>query len=444
MPTLHYNPGWTMSASRLKGRVLSSAGLGWADWYLRGLALSIEYDFCVIGGGIVGVATAHALLTRHPDAKVVLVEKEAELGLHQTGRNSGVIHSGIYYAPGSLKARLCAQGERRTKAFCRQANIPYEERGKLIVATSPQEEQRLDTLAERAKANGILTESLSQGDIAEREPYVTGTRALFVPAAAIVDYGRILRRLADDFVLLGGTLMLNSKVTRLKENASHVDIDIGSRAVTSGRLIACAGLQSDRLARLAGLRPDYRIVPFRGEYYRVAAERQNMVNAMIYPVPDPDLPFLGIHLTPMIDGRLTVGPNAVLGWAREGYARGSVSLHDVMDFATFPGFWRTISRNLKSGVEEMMNSAFKARYLRACQKYCPSLTIDDLQPMAAGIRAQAVGRDGTLAQDFVFLETPRMLHVCNAPSPAATSAMPIADMIVDRGCRGAARGQTRA
>lgn len=390
------------------------------------------YDFCVIGGGIVGVATARALLQRFAGAGVVLVEKEAELGRHQTGHNSGVIHSGIYYAPGSLKAKLCAQGERRTKQFCREHAIPFEERGKLIVATSSLEEQRLDALAERAGVNAIVTERLSAGDIAEREPNISGTKALFVPAAAIVSYTQILKTMADEFVANGGTLLLNSAVKAIVEESDSVSIDLADRTVRVGQVIACAGLQSDRLARMAGLDPSHQIIPFRGEYYKVSDARAGLCHAMIYPVPDPDLPFLGIHLTPMIDGRLTVGPNAVLGFSREGYPKFSVSGRDVATYAAFPGFWRTIAANFRSGLTEMMDSAFKHRYLRACQKYCPSLEIDDLEPMSAGIRAQAVGRDGALIHDFLFLDSPRQLHVCNAPSPAATSAMPIADMIVDR------------
>ncbi|MEQ8446142.1 MAG: L-2-hydroxyglutarate oxidase [Pelagibacterium sp.] len=394
--------------------------------------MTIEYDYCIVGGGIVGVATALALVTRFPGAGVVLVEKEAELGRHQTGHNSGVIHSGIYYAPGSLKAKLCAEGERRTKEFCRENAIAFEERGKLIVATSPVEEQRLDALADRAKLNNIATEALTKDSIAEREPNISGTKALFVPAAAIVDYLEVLARMADTFVARGGTLLLNSAVHRLAEDTEAVRVQLGDRAFRAKKLIACAGLQSDRLARLAGLKPTHQIVPFRGEYYRLRPERAGLCNAMIYPVPDPDLPFLGIHLTPMIDGRLTVGPNAVLGFSREGYSKFSFSIPDVATYATFPGFWRTIAANFKSGVTEMMDSVFKQRYLRACQKYCPSLEIDDLQPMSAGIRAQAVAADGSLIHDFLFLESARQLHVCNAPSPAATSAMPIADMIVDR------------
>ncbi len=394
--------------------------------------MGIDYDYCVIGGGIVGVATAHALADRFPDAGVVLVEKEAELGRHQTGHNSGVIHSGIYYAPGSLKARLCAEGERRTKAFCREHGIAFEERGKLIVATTSLEEQRLDALWHRAKLNGIVTESLSAGDIAEREPHIAGTKALFVPAAAIVDYLEVVRKLAEAFVKMGGSLLLNNSVMAISEDDDAVRVELNDRTIRAKKLVACAGLQSDRLARMAGLNPTHQIVPFRGEYYKVRQERSDLCHAMIYPVPDPDLPFLGIHLTPMINGRLTVGPNAVLGFAREGYPKFSVSIRDIASYASFPGFWRSIRANLKSGVAEMMDSVFKARYRRACQKYCPSLDLDDLQPMSAGIRAQAVATDGTLIHDFLFLDSPRQLHVCNAPSPAATSALPIADMIVDR------------
>lgn len=394
--------------------------------------MTVEYDFCVVGGGIVGVATARALVQRYPGSGVLLVEKESQLGRHQTGHNSGVIHSGIYYAPGSLKARLCAEGEKRTKAFCCEKSIAFEERGKLIVATSPVEEQRLDALEERARLNGIRTESLSAAAIAEREPHISGTKALFVPAAAIVSYAQVLGEMAGDFTASGGTVLLDSPVLSIREEPDGVVIGLKDRTVRAGKLIACAGLQSDRLAKLAGLNPRHQIVPFRGEYYKIRAERSDLCHAMIYPVPDPDLPFLGIHLTPMIDGRLTVGPNAVLGFAREGYEKFSISPRDIATYARFPGFWRTVAANFRSGVTEMMDSVFKTRYLRACRKYCPSLELADLEPMTAGIRAQAVDADGALIHDFLFLDSPRMLHVCNAPSPAATSAMPIADMIVDR------------
>ncbi len=386
-------------------------------------------DFCIIGGGIVGLATAHALLTRRPGASVVVLEKEASLGQHQTGRNSGVIHSGIYYAPGSLKAQLCREGAQRTKDFCADHGIPFEPRGKLIVATRPADLPRLHTLRDRAGQNGITVEHLSAAAIAEREPNVTGLEALFVPAAAIVSYGAILRTLAEQITQLGGQVQLATSPLAIRETGETVKIDTGNQTITAGHLIACAGLQSDRIARMAGVKITHRIVPFRGEYYRLSPARTGVVDAMIYPVPDPDLPFLGVHLTPMIDGSISVGPNAMLGLAREGYAKGAVNLRDMGDMAGFPGFWRAMARNIGPGLTELGNSLFKRRYLAACQQYCPDLQLDDLHPMQAGIRAQAVLRDGTMVHDFLFAQTDRMLHVCNAPSPAATSALPIGDMI---------------
>ncbi|MET3899021.1 L-2-hydroxyglutarate oxidase [Devosia sp. UYZn731] len=392
----------------------------------------MRYEFCIIGGGIVGLATARALLRARPGASLVVLEKEAALGLHQTGRNSGVIHSGIYYAPGSLKALLCAEGMLRTKQYCRSHGIAFEERGKLIVATSPLEVERLAKLEARASINGIAAEALSPADIAKHEPDIVGLRGLLVPSAAIVDYKQVLEALAQDIRQAGAEIRFGVAPTSIREEAGGVTIDTSDGSVQAGQLVACAGLQSDRVARLAGLDIDFAIVPFRGEYYRLAPRRDNLVRAMIYPVPDPGLPFLGIHLTPIIDGGISVGPNAVLGLAREGYVKGQFSLGDMAEMARFPGFWRTLGNNLGSGLEEMANSLLRRRYLAACRKYCPGLEIEDLTPMPAGIRAQAVKRDGTMVQDFLFIEAGRMLHVCNAPSPAATSALPIGERIAKR------------
>lgn len=392
----------------------------------------MRYDFCVVGGGIVGLATARALLTRQPGASLVLVEKETELGRHQTGHNSGVIHSGIYYAPGSLKAKLCREGSARTKEFCVEHGIPYEERGKLIVATREAEVPRLQALNERASQNGIETELLSASAIREREPNVVGLEAISVPAAAIVSYSEVLRALATDLKASGGELRLGTSVQRIRESGSGVEVLAGGEAVHCKRLVACAGIQSDRLAQMAGLAISHRIVPFRGEYFRLSPRLNDVVHAMIYPVPEPGLPFLGIHLTPMIDGSVTVGPNAVLGMAREGYAKGSINFRDLMDTVSFPGFWGAISKNIGPGLTELGNTIFTRRYLEECRRYCPSLELGDLTPMEPGIRAQAVMRDGTMQHDFLMLDTARMLHVCNAPSPAATSALPIGDMIADR------------
>ncbi|MCB1388881.1 MAG: L-2-hydroxyglutarate oxidase [Rhodobacteraceae bacterium] len=390
------------------------------------------HDFCIVGGGIVGLATARALLAARPGASLVLLEKEAALGRHQTGHNSGVIHSGIYYAPGSLKARLCREGAARTKDFCRAHAIPVEERGKLIVATRADEVPRLDALHARAVENGVRASLVDAAGIAEREPAIRGLKAISVPDAAIVDYRRVLQSLAEDLAAEGAEIRFGMAPDSIVETGDAVTVRCGDMQLRARHLVACAGLQSDRIARMAGLRIAHRIVPFRGEYWRLDSRCDGIVDAMIYPVPEPGLPFLGVHLTPMIGGYVTVGPNAMLGLAREGYPKGSVTPRDVADMAAFPGFWLSLARNLRPGLAELGNSLFKRRYLAACQRYCPSLRLDDLQPMAPGIRAQAVGRDGSMLHDFLFLQTERMLHVCNAPSPAATSALPIGDMIAAR------------
>lgn len=391
------------------------------------------YDYCVIGGGIVGLATARSILLRHPQASLIVLEKEASIGLHQTGRNSGVIHSGIYYAPGSLKARLCAQGLVATKRYCIEHDIPFEERGKLIVATSESELGRLEALAERAVVNGIVAHRLNAAQIREREPNVAGLEAIHIPATSIVDYGRVLESLASEVTKLGGTIQLSSRVQRVSEFSEEVMTFLeGADEVRSRRLVACAGLFADRLARASGLAIQHQIVPFRGEFFELSNRLQSIVTSMIYPVPDPELPFLGIHITPTMRGPVMLGPNAVLALAREGYKKTDLSLHDMATYAAFPGFWRAIGANLGSGVSEMMNSISRRRYLAACQRYVPSLRLEDLNPGRPGVRAQAVARDGTLVHDFLLEQTPRMLHVLNAPSPAATAALPIAEMIVDR------------
>ncbi len=390
------------------------------------------YDLCVIGGGIVGLASALKFAEAHPGAAIAVLEKEAGVGQHQTGHNSGVIHSGIYYAPGSFKAELCRKGVNETIDFCEAHNIPYVTCGKMLVATNEAERVRMDQLFERAEQNDVEAERIDAAELQRREPYITGVGAIFVPSTGIVDYKAICRAMADDLRGYGADIAFNAKVTSIREGIEYVTVRAGEQEWKARHLIACGGLQSDRIARLAGIETDFKIVPFRGEYYRLPTEKNAIVNALIYPVPDPALPFLGIHLTRTIDGGVTVGPNAVLGWAREGYPKFSFSPRDAFSFLRFPGFWRVIGKNLQSGISEMRNSLSKSRYLEECRKYCPSLDLDDLLPNEAGIRAQAVLRDGTLLHDFLFKETERMLHVCNAPSPAATSALPIGQMIVDR------------
>ncbi|GGF23889.1 hydroxyglutarate oxidase [Youhaiella tibetensis] len=393
---------------------------------------AVLYDYCVIGGGILGLAVARQLLKTHHGAGVLVLEKEAGPGRHQTGHNSGVIHAGVYYKPGSLKARLCRAGAEATKAYCAEKGIPFETRGKLIVATTADEDLAMRALLTNARANGIAIEPLTGEELREREPDIVGVGALFVSETGIVDYKAVCRALADDIVALGGAISYSVEVERIGEEADAVMIETSAGEFRAKHLVACAGLQSDRLASKAGLPVKHRIVPFRGEYYDVAPAKRGLVHHLIYPVPDPELPFLGIHLTPTIDGRLTLGPNAVLGRAREGYARSAINARDMFNYAAFPGFWRMAAGNWRSGLSEFGNSMIKGRYLEACRKYCPALELDDLVPVEAGIRAQAVMADGSMVHDFLFLESARMLHVCNAPSPAATSALPIARMIVER------------
>ncbi|MGY2285524.1 L-2-hydroxyglutarate oxidase [Pseudomonas gingeri] len=390
------------------------------------------YDFCIIGGGIVGLATAMELLKRQPGASLVILEKEATLARHQTGHNSGVIHAGIYYAPGSLKADLCKRGAQATKDFCREHGIRFEVCGKVLVASTPLEVQRMDALYERSQLNGLKVERLDADELRRREPNIVGLGGLFLDATGIVDYRQVCEAMARVIRAGGGEIRLEKTVTAIRENTDIVTVSTEDDVWQARKLVACAGLQSDRLATLAGIPIEHQIIPFRGEYFRLPASKNDIVNHLIYPIPDPELPFLGVHLTRMIDGSVTVGPNAVLGLGRENYRKFSVNWRDVAQYASFPGFWKTIWQNLGSGSVEMKNSLFKRGYLEQCRKYCPSLTVEDLQPYEAGIRAQAVMRDGSLVHDFLFAETARMVHVCNAPSPAATSAMPIGEMIAER------------
>jgi L-2-hydroxyglutarate oxidase len=390
------------------------------------------FDYCVIGGGIVGLATAMRLLEGRPGSSLILIEKEDALGKHQTGHNSGVIHAGIYYPPGSLKAELCRKGADATKAFCQENGIRFEVCGKLLVATSALEVERMEALYERSKQNTIEVQRISEGELKEREPNIRGRGALFVPSTGIVSYAEVCQAVGRQIAALGGEIRLSTRVTGIREAVDSVAITSAGENWQAKKLVVCGGLQSDRLAVLAGLSIEHRIVPFRGEYYRLPAVKNDIVRHLIYPVPDPALPFLGVHLTRMIDGSVTVGPNAVIGFAREGYPRLSMNLADMADYALFSGFWKTVFANRKSAVTELRNSLWKPGYLEECRKYCPSLDLADLLPHEAGIRAQAVRKDGALIHDFLFAQTDRMLHVCNAPSPAATSAIPIADMIVER------------
>lgn len=394
--------------------------------------MGLSYEYCIVGGGIVGFATAMKLIEKNPGTRILLLEKETKPGQHQTSHNSGVIHAGIYYAPGTLKARLCREGLVATKAFCIDHGIPFEECGKLIVATNNAELERINALYERAAANGLNLERLDDTDLARREPNIIGIAALFSPDTAIVDFGLVCRRIADNVAKQGAVIHYGMKVSRIEEIEKYVEISCEDKKFKARKLIICGGLQADRLARMAGLEIDFRVVPFRGEYYRLPREKSNIVKHLIYPAPDPALPFLGIHLTRMIDGSVTVGPNAVIGFAREGYPKLSFSLRDTFDFAGFTGFWKLMYKYRRQAAHELFVSFSKMAYVRECKKYCPSLSVDDLRLYRAGIRAQVVNSKGEAIHDFLFRQTDRILHVCNAPSPAATSAIPIGSMITDK------------
>lgn len=394
------------------------------------------YDYIVVGGGIVGVSTAWQLQSRFPDKAILLIEKETGFSQHQTGHNSGVIHAGVYYAPGSLKAEFCKAGVEATTRFCAKHEIPVENCGKLLVATTPLEVERMQALYERCHQNGLDVELIDQQELKQREPNIVGLGAIAVSTTSIVNYRQVTEKMADEFVQAGGEVQLGTEVTGIEEWPDQILVSArcGNKVVNvDGQfLVVCSGLMADRLTRMMGIETDFQIIPYRGEYYRLPEKYNRIVNHLIYPIPDPDLPFLGVHLTRMIDGSVTVGPNAVQGWKREGYGKINVSLRDIWDMVTFPGFWKVSAKHLKTGLIETKNSWWKAGYLKLVNKYCPQIKVEDLQPYPAGIRAQAVLKDGTLVHDFLFAESDRSLHMCNAPSPAATSAIPIGGYICDK------------
>ncbi|MGF1715873.1 L-2-hydroxyglutarate oxidase [Photobacterium chitinilyticum] len=394
------------------------------------------YDYVIVGGGIVGISTAWQLQLQYPEKSILVVEKENALSQHQTGHNSGVIHAGVYYAPGSLKADFCKAGVERTLAFCQKHNIPVENCGKLLVATNELELERMHALYERCQKNGIDVELLDQDTLTEREPNITGLGAIFVESTSIVNYRLITEKMADEFIQLGGEISRRTEVIALSESTKQITVGCKSDGqpfqLDCRFLISCSGLMADRLTQMLDIETNFQIIPYRGEYYRLAPKFNNIVNHLIYPIPDPELPFLGVHLTRMIDGTVTVGPNAVQGWKREGYGRINISLKDILDMVQFSGFWKVSAKHLKTGLIETKNSWWKPGYLKLVNKYCPQIKACDLEPYPAGIRAQAVLKDGTLVHDFLFAESPRSLHVCNAPSPAATSALPIGEYICQK------------
>lgn len=390
------------------------------------------YDFIIIGGGILGMSTAMQLLRAYPDCRMLLLEKESAPARHQTGHNSGVIHAGVYYTPGSLKAKFCLAGNRATKQFCTENGIRFDECGKLLVATNALEMQRMQALWERTEANGLQREWLSAEALREREPNITGIGGIFVPSSGIVSYAEVAAAMAREFQMRGGEIRYGTEVIGLDERPTEMVVKTSAGAFSSRFMVSCSGLMADRVVRMLGLDPGFSICPFRGEYYLLPAEHNRIVNHLIYPIPDPSMPFLGVHLTRMIDGTVTVGPNAVLALKREGYRKRDISLSDTFAMLTDPGILKVLKNNLRPGLVEMRNSLFKRGYLQEVRKYCPSIELKDLKPYPAGVRAQAVSREGKLIEDFLFRNTRRSVNVCNAPSPAATSAIPIGAYIIEQ------------
>ncbi|MBM4227821.1 MAG: L-2-hydroxyglutarate oxidase [Gammaproteobacteria bacterium] len=384
-----------------------------------------DADFLIIGAGLVGLATAWKLLCARPNARALVLDKEHAVATHQSGRNSGVIHAGVYYEPGSLKARFCREGLQATYAFCAEHDIPHARCGKLIVATSPLEVLRLKALAERARTNAAAVEWLDQAALSETEPAVTGLAALRVDDTGMADYPAMARALATLVQNAGARIELGQTVQSVRERSEGVEVQTPGAAYSARHLIVCAGLQGDRLARQAGLALDFAIVPFRGDYFRLHDARSSLIRHHIYPVPDPALPFLGIHLTRLVEGGISVGPSAMLAFAREGYRLSHFNARDLRDMVLFPGLWRVLGRHAGAGLRELGCALSKSRYLREIRKYCPSVELEDLLPHPSGVRAQAVSRDGRLLHNFLIRETAHATFVCNAPSPAATASLPI-------------------
>ncbi len=391
------------------------------------------YDTIIVGAGILGLAVAREVLTRRPSSRLLVVEREARVGAHQTGHNSGVIHAGVYYAPGSLKARLCVDGAARMYAYCERNGIDARRIGKLIIASDARELPALDELERRARANGVPEiRRLDAAGLRAVEPNAIGAAALHSPHTGIVDFGAVAARVSDDVHEAGGELRLGWAVAgvRCTDRAIRLRSADGDEA-HGRRAVFCAGLWSDRLARLAGADGDPRVVPFRGGYLRLRADRRDLVRGLIYPVPDPSLPFLGVHLTPRTDGEVLLGPSALLVGARDAYRLSTIRAADVWDTAAWPGTWRLGRRWWRTGATELRMAASRGAFAAAARRYVPDLRAEDLVPAFGGVRAQAVGRDGRLVDDFLLSPTPRAVHVRNAPSPAATSSLALAERIVD-------------
>ena len=393
---------------------------------------STQYDVTIIGGGIIGLATAMLLVREFPDLRTAVLEKEREIALHQTGHNSGVIHAGIYYAPGSDKASFSSAGGRMLREFCDERGIEYELCGKLIVATNEDEVPRLEDLFSRGTANGVAgLRMVDRDEIAEMEPHAAGVKGIHSPNTGIVDFTQVSRAYASELEQSGGEVLTGAELLGVVRDGGRLRLETSRGELTTRRVVNCAGLHVDVVARMMGAEVGARIIPFRGEYFTLRPERSGLVNGLVYPVPDPDLPFLGVHFTKRISGTIEAGPSAVLAFAREGYGRTSISLPDALGILAYPGFWRMSRSYWKTGVREQYRSVFKGAFVRSLQRLVPEVRGDDLYGRGSGVRAQAVDRRGRLLQDFSIAETEGAIHVLNAPSPGATASLSIGKRIVD-------------
>ncbi|MCU0959082.1 MAG: L-2-hydroxyglutarate oxidase [Pirellulaceae bacterium] len=390
------------------------------------------HDLIIVGGGIVGLATAFTATRRWPSRAVLVLEKEVAVGQHQSGRNSGVLHSGIYYKPGSQKALNCRAGKLAMEEFCRQFEVPLQRCGKVIVAVDERELPALDQIHQRGLANGVTCTRISRSRLLDLEPHAAGVEALHVPETAIVDFLLVCQRLTEAIAQSGGAVRTASEVRGLRPEPRRVLVETATGTLSARCVVNCAGLQSDRVAAMGGLRPAVRIVPFRGEYYELRPTAHDLCRNLIYPVPDPRFPFLGVHFTRLIQGGVECGPNAVWAWAREGYTKTRFSLRDTWDAVSYPGFLKLAVRYWRTGLGEMVRSVSKRAFVHALQRLVPDIRAEHLVAGRSGVRAQAVAADGSMVDDFLIQQSPRIIHVLNAPSPAATSALNIAQTLLDR------------
>jgi L-2-hydroxyglutarate oxidase LhgO len=394
--------------------------------------MTTQTDVAIIGGGIIGLATAYRLLERFPGTQVTILEKEASLAFHQTGRNSGVLHSGIYYKPGSLRAINCREGKKAMEEFCQREGVAYDVCGKVIVAVHEDELPKMHDIFARGQANGVKCELIGPERLRELEPHAAGIAAIHVPEAGIVDYPGVCQKLGERIREQEGSILFNARVTSMRRSKGRMIVQTTAGEVEARHVVTCAGLHADRVAKLSGTLVDSKIVPFRGEYFELKPEWEHLCRNLIYPVPDPKFPFLGVHFTRLIHGGVECGPNAVLAFAREGYTKLDINLRDLFESLTYPGFLRMAATHWRTGCGEMWRSFSKAAFVKALQRLMPEIRSEHLKPAPSGVRAQALGRDGKLVDDFVIVENDLVVNVLNAPSPAATAALNIGRLIVDK------------